>query len=161
MLTNIEHWSLNVHQKRTLESKCSPTSNIGVSMFTKNEHWSLNAHQHRTLETLESKCSPTSNIGVQHPKSSRDAADLLSDAHWNPVQRSDVYSTEASTSEYAQKMSLIRIMNRIELQRSHVQHTIAAYGGRRLAQHGRNTTSTDECAVHDRQKKDIFLLNPA
>ena len=66
MLTNIEHWSLNAHQHRT--------------MFTKNEHWSLNAHQHRTLEfskiehwslnahqhqTLESQCSPKTNIGVQ------------------------------------------------------------------------------------------------
>ena len=42
-----------------------------------------------------------------HPKSSRDATDLLSDAHWDPVQRSDVYSTKASTSEYAQKISLM------------------------------------------------------
>ncbi len=36
------------------------------------------------------------------PKSSRDATDLLTDAHWNPVQRSDMYSTKASTSEYDQ-----------------------------------------------------------
>ncbi len=50
-------------------------------------------------------------------------------------------------------------VNRIELQRSHVQHTIAAYGGCRLTQHGRNTTSTDEYAVHGRQKKDICLLS--
>ena len=97
MLTNIEHRSLNVYQKRTLESKCSPTSNIGVQQnrtlesqcsptleFSKNEHWSRNAHQHRTLEftrnkhwsrnadqhrTLESQCSPTSNIGATGARS--------------------------------------------------------------------------------------------
>ena len=50
-------------------------------------------------------------------------------------------------------------VNRIELQRSHVQHIIAAYGGCRLTQHGRNTTSTDEYAVHDRQQKDFCLLS--
>ena len=34
-----------------------------------------------------------------------DATDLVTDVHWNPVQRSDVHNTNASTSEYAQKTS--------------------------------------------------------
>ena len=42
-----------------------------------------------------------------HPRSSMtavcDATDLVTDVHWNPVQRFNVYSTNASTSKYAQK----------------------------------------------------------
>ena len=50
-------------------------------------------------------------INILSPRSSItascDATDLVTDVHWNPVQRSDVYSTNASTSEYAQKTSSI------------------------------------------------------
>ena len=42
-----------------------------------------------------------------HPKPSCDATDLVTDAHWNPRQRTDVYGTNASTREYAQKILLL------------------------------------------------------
>jgi hypothetical protein len=84
-----------------------------------------------------------------------DATDLVTDVHWNPVQRSDVHNTNASTSEYAQKTSSVDG----KMQRSHVQKinasidvlTLAAYGGCCLRQYGRKTTSTDDgYAAHPR-----------